>query len=139
MAKKTGIRALDHGVEEFAKSLDLAVDIVMRRLTLDAWGRLTKRTPVDTGRARASWGISQAELPGGPPIPPGEHAAPTDPDVSGIDGKSMVFVSSNLVYMERLENGHSKQAPKGMVRITVAEIAAEIDVILAELNDDVQE
>jgi hypothetical protein len=53
--------------------------------------------------------------------------------VAEIDGTTAIFITSNLPYMEALENGHSGQAPNGMVRITVAEIAAEIDSMLADL------
>jgi len=129
----TGIRGLDLWVDDVAEQLDIAVEVVARKLTLDAWGKLTKRTPVDTGRARASWQISVSEPYSGPPPMPGAYPAPSEPGVSGIDGTTSIFITSVLAYMEALENGHSGQAPNGMVRITVAEIAAEIDSALGEL------
>lgn len=128
-----GIRGLGHYVDDVAEQLNNAVDVVARKLTIDAWGKLVKRSPVDTGRARASWAISVSEPYAGPPLLPGEYPMPTAPDVSAIDGTTAIFITSNLPYMEALEEGHSGQAPNGMVRITIAEIAAEIDSVLADL------
>lgn len=129
----TGIRGLDVWMDDVAEQLDIAVEVVARKLTLDAWGKLTKRTPVDTGRARASWQISVSEPYAGPPPTPGVHAAPSEPGVAEIDGTTSIFITSVLAYMEALENGHSGQAPQGMVRITVAEMAAEIDSVVGDL------
>ena len=133
--RKTRIRGLGMWVDDLAQKLDLDLATVARKLTLDAWTKLSRRTPVDTGRARASWIVSVNEPGGGPPLLPGNYPPPAAPGVDGIDGSTAIFVTSNLIYMEALENGHSKQAPKGMVRITVAEIAAEIDVLLSSLED----
>lgn len=130
-----GIRDLGHFVDDVAEQLDIAVDVVARKLTIDAWGKLVKKTPVDTGRARASWAITVSEPYSGPPLAPGNYSPPTVPSVEEIDGTTSVFITSNLAYMERLEDGHSGQAPQGMVRITVAEVAAELDEILAELDN----
>lgn len=131
-----GIRALGHYVDDVAEQLDIAVEVVARKLTIDAWGKLVKKTPVDTGRARASWAVTVSEPYAGPPLPTGTYPPPTSPPaIEDIDGTTAVFITSNLAYMERLEDGHSGQAPQGMVRITLAEVAAELDEILAELDN----
>lgn len=36
-------------------------------------------------------------------------------------GSAAIFLTNNLPYIERLERGWSKQAPTGMVALTVAE------------------
>lgn len=59
------------------------------KTTLDVERDLKMATPVDTGRARNGW-IS---------------TAPTVPYQVGI-------VENNVEYIGRLNNGHSKQAPK---------------------------
>lgn len=128
-----GIRGLGHYMDDLAEQLDMAVEVVAQKLTIDGWGKLVKRTPVDTGRARASWAISVSEPYSGPPLLPGNYTEPNAPDVSAIDGTTAIFITSNLPYMEALEEGHSGQAPHGMVRISIAEIAAEIDSVLADI------
>jgi hypothetical protein len=41
---------------------------------------------------------------------------------------------SNIPYIEALENGHSKQAPQGMIALSVAETVAEIEGLLAGMT-----
>jgi len=129
-----GISRFGHWVDDLAEKLDIDHATVARKLTLDAWTKLTIKTPVKTGRARASWAVALGDAYSGPPNLPGTYGAPSEPDLSEIDGTTTIYVTSNLIYMEPLENGHSKQAPKGMVRITVAELMAEIDVIIDSLE-----
>jgi hypothetical protein len=38
-----------------------------------------------------------------------------------LEAGSIFYLTNNLPYGERLEYGYSKQAPSGMVRITLAE------------------
>ena len=57
---------------------------------------VVKLTPVDTGRLRNNWQIT--------------------PNIA-IGRK--VIISNNLPYAQVIEDGHSKQAPNGMVKVTV--------------------
>jgi hypothetical protein len=132
MAKQ--IRAFNLPLEKFAKALNLNLRTVVQRVALDAYTRITLRTPVDTGRARSSWQLS-VKNPSGAVPPPGTYAAPGPPDVSGITGEEEVWIASNLDYILPLEQGHSGQAPSGMVMITAAEISAEIEQYLAKLEN----
>lgn len=132
--KAHGIKPLKVAVADFAKLIDVNLGAVMRKITIDLHGKITKRTPVDTGRARASWAVSINAPPSGPPPPPGSYPTPPMVDAGKITGKTRVYIVSRLVYIEPLENGHSKQAPRGMLRIALAEIAAEIDTIVAEIT-----
>lgn len=153
--------AFESDLVSFAELLDIAPAVVMKRIVFDLHGRVTRRTPVDTGRARASWDVKQG-APSGyvPPIMVGKAKTKGKEDLgesafgmklgtgakggvagkdisaelSGIDGKHVVFITTNLEYMQYLENGSSKQAPAGMVRISVAEIEIEIESIVEQLG-----
>jgi hypothetical protein len=46
--------------------------------------------------------------------------------VAQIDGTQEVFIVNNLAYVEALENGHSKQAPNGFVKLAMMEVEADI-------------
>lgn len=107
---------------------------LQRAVFLDMSKRIIDRTPVDTGRARSNW---QAETGG--QIPSGK--IPVSGKVSGDaaasrainsamgalsehkSGESLVLVN-NLEYIQYLEEGTSKQAPSGMVKVTVAEFTS---------------
>jgi len=106
--------------------------VVIQKVALDAFCRVILRTPVDTGRARANWGVAIGT------------AAVTSPNVAYVDkegttaigaaaakvfdwnAQGSIFLCNNLPYIGALEYGHSKQAPGGMVRVTMA----EFDVIV---------
>lgn len=129
-----GIVKFQKDLSALADQLDIELATLTKRVTLTAFNMITELTPVDTGRARASWAIGvgspSAFVP--PEASPAELAAhetgvpifspPDTPyaELALIDGKQPAYITSNLVYMEALEEGHSKQAPAGMVRLTVA-------------------
>lgn len=81
-------------------------------------------TPVDTGFARASWWKAVGVL-GEHPSPPtkGFGGALQQPLKGQVRLASSVFLANNTEYIERLEYGHSQQAPQGMVRVNLAESA----------------
>lgn len=120
-------------VAEFARLLNLNQATVVRVIAADLWRMIVQRTPVDTGRARASWGMSE-----GAPIssvPPEGKYPPVTTNVSAgglshLLGTKPVFICSNLDYIEPLENGHSQQAPAGMVRVSIAEVQARITLLV---------
>lgn len=88
---------------------------------------LVMRTPVDTGRARASWRIGI----GAPDMscePPGESFANPDQQKSKLEGIELqelinapIYITNSVEYIKPLELGHSKQAPQGIVNVTAAE------------------
>ncbi|HNU27153.1 MAG TPA: hypothetical protein PKJ38_13680 [Planctomycetota bacterium] len=110
------------------KSLD-RIDIVSRKIALEMFRRVILRTPVDTGRARGNWqttvgapaigelGTRHNAKTGGAPI---ARAITVGQAWKATTGAS-ILLTNNLPYIERLEHGYSKQAPAGMVAITVAE------------------
>jgi hypothetical protein len=126
-------------VAAFARKLGLKIDVVARRVAIDLFDRIVLRTPVDTGRARASWqiGIGKASTfvrgknynnPGGAAGDARQQHANLARFKSGNGNR--IFISNNLPYIGALEFGHSDQAPHGMVRISVAEVKAEIQARL---------
>lgn len=97
-----------------------------RAVTLEAARGVILMTPVDSGRARANWQVTMAE-------PATGEADATDPSggdtlakataaVERIQPYSVSWVSNNVTYIEELEVGTSKQAPQGMMAVTLARI-----------------
>jgi hypothetical protein len=121
-----GTFALD--ISRFCKGAKADVKLAIQKITMEAFKRVVLRTPVDTGRARANWSVSE-----GSPV----TYSVSENDKSGTatlrkasDGveawecTGSIFLANNLAYIAPLEFGHSGQAPNGMVRITVAEMQA---------------
>ncbi len=128
---------LTKGIKKFAKQSGLEVDKVVRKIALIAYDGITKKTPVDTGRARGNWNFSVGNADTtvssegfgkstgkhvNSPTPPSSPKAPKITLKKG-DGLEDIYITNNLPYIKRLEDGHSKiKAPKGMVKVTLAEI-----------------
>lgn len=130
-----------------AEKIDLNLATVTQLVALKIHDGCVERTPVDTGRARAGWTLSVGEpseyTPPTPNVPSGTkpgNGTPTDPqfaqapaaDVSAIDGTTPVFIMNNVEYIQFLEEGHSQQAPNGMVRLTMQAVSAEIEALLTQ-------
>jgi hypothetical protein len=90
------------------------------------------KTPVDTGRARANWQVNvgslnnkelqEADKIGSSTIEKG-LARLAQLKRKGIG--EIIYIFNNVPYIIALEDGHSKrQAPNGMVKVTLTEIAA---------------
>lgn len=94
-------------LDNFVKQVGLSAQAVQKKVAFDLFRRIVKKTPVDTGRARASWTIS-------------------------ANGADQTVISNNVPYITALEDGHSKKAPVGMVKVSIA----EIDVAMRRLVDE---
>lgn len=109
-------------LDDFARKVGVSGTTVAKRVGLDLFGRIVRKTPVDTGRARASWNISlkQAERS---VQPAAQHTYPI-PQVGVVSMKpgDTIWISNNLPYIVKLEEGHSKQAPAGMVALSIEEV-----------------
>lgn len=115
---------------EFAEQMGGVRDAVAY-IGLEGIKRLVNKSPVDTGRFKGNWGLSIAQIDttttetvdknGGPTIARAQGSLAA---YSAQEGFPMIYLQNNLPYAERLEDGWSKQAPGGMVALTVAELAA---------------
>lgn len=125
-------------VSNWAAAQETRADELVRQVVLDIYQRIVVRSPVDTGRFRNNWQIGVGAPANGTFGAPrgkvgqdgagrwrdqaGRFArAPTAAMVSLPGAGHRYFITNNLPYARRLEYGWSKQAPEGMVRITVAE------------------
>lgn len=118
-------------LDAFAKEAPDKARTVVRKVAQEAGARVVLRSPVDTGRFRANWaaGVGAPNL---------TTTLATDKAGQGTiakltsaalrwDGEGDIYVTNSLPYAQRLEYGYSKQAPAGMVRITVAEFQTMVD------------
>lgn len=120
-----------------ANAMDADVRDVVRLLALKIETGAVTRTPVDTGRARASWNTTEetADLS---VAPEGDHPSYqgellTNPNPTGyLSGEKPIYITNNLDYIIDLEYGSSSQAPKGMARLAVADALAELNAIVDE-------
>lgn len=107
-----------------------AIMAATKAISMHVLNGVVMKTPVDTGRARGNWIVSLESPVSGTVDKNDKAGSQMIAEGTGIIGSmtepKTVFVQNNLPYIERLENGYSKQSPAGMVAITVAEISAEL-------------
>ena len=108
------------------KDIEEVPEKVVRGTVLGLFSKIVKRRPVDIGRFKGNWQIT--------------IDAPASGNLSRVDKSGNVviaeaaavlqrssfpkrayYITNNLPYAERLEYGWSKQAPNGMVRVTLGE------------------
>ena len=113
--------------------------LCIQKIIIDCGSRIIMRTPVDTGLARGNWQASKGTIPSGSvmrfdnaekavnSLGTGVSSAKTDLIAKASAYNPLTegsfFISNSLVYIQRLEYGYSKQAPSGMLRLTVAEFS----------------
>lgn len=115
-----------------AKRIDENADALVRKVALAVDTAVVLATPVDEGRARSNWQVGIGIAPEGTrePYYPGEQGSTEAANAqAAIDqGKRMiqrytkgstVHITNNLPYIQKLNDGHSAQAPAGFVEKAV--------------------
>lgn len=123
-------------LEEYADKKTKLVENIKNKFVFALYNSITFRTPVDTGRARGNWNISvnnadtsTNENQKTPQYTNYSQAPKTVEDQSA-------YISNGLDYIEGLEYGRSKQAPEGMVGVTLADADNILmSVVDGEIND----
>jgi hypothetical protein len=138
-------------LEKYAAAKKKGIKSVRRIFAFNCYSHIVMRTPVDSGRARGNWNVSV----GTPDNSTSEKTSPqySFPDqVPEANGDESMFVTNNLPYIRKLEyggypkqpkkptgktvNGYSRQAPNGMVGITVAEVDNLFSAAVQEAGND---
>lgn len=112
-------------------SLSKFTDKVMRGTLLGLTTRIIVRSPVDTGRFRNNWfasfGSPSSKTTGSADKSGSKAMAATQAAIGELQAGQTFYLTNNLPYSLPLEYGSSKQAPNGMLRISVAEVQRAID------------
>lgn len=131
-------------INEWGKTQKDDIKKVRKSFVFFLYSAIVKRTPVDTGRARSNWFISKGKVNAS--VTDKKSNRYNLGNVPDADGDEDYFISNNLPYIGTLEygeypdpvkkgtydkkrkqwvkksdNGFSKQAPHGMLGVTVAE------------------
>lgn len=110
---------------EFARRLDViaakiedGANKIVRKAALAVDAAVVTATPVDTGRARSNW-IATVDKPNHGTVETyGGGAAQSAIAQAGSviavrRFGQVIWISNNLAYIDKLNKGHSKQAPAG--------------------------
>lgn len=111
---------------EFREKVEDRLLEVVQKLGMELLQRIVMKTPVDTGRARGGWSVSignpstgetgNIDRGGGETISRGAAV------ITGLTELQALWIVNNVEYVSFLEDGHSGQAPAGMVAVSLAEM-----------------
>ena len=116
-------------LQRFADKTGVKLDLVVRKVALDIYEKVTVKTPVDTGRAKGNWNMSVGRKDtstndNATSTPQGQPAK--KPFLIKGSGVSVIYITNSLPYIYALEHGHSQKASAGMVAVTVNEVRASL-------------
>ena len=136
MARSASFR-LD--ISAFVEKAGDRADLVVRKVALDLFSKVVLKTPVDTGRARGHWGVGINSVRTGSALDKSGSAtiASASATLNGARAGDTIYLANNLPYIVRLEYGHSKQAPAGMVRSTIDEFQRAVNNAVTEAKREV--
>jgi len=117
--------------EEIAERMRKRVTKVVTALVLRIDANLRRNpsqggTPVDTGYARANWVPTIGAPLEGVVANDAERAGHAAAILSYDLSRGPVYVSNHVPYVQRLNSGHSQQAPAAFVERAVAEALDEV-------------
>lgn len=124
-------------VRAVIQALERVTEKAIVKITLDVTANLVQSTPVDVGWARANWVPAIGtpvlkNLSGVDPTSGATSAAAAEQQgaLGGIVAgykldRGKVFVSNNVPYITKLNDGSSKQAPAGFVQAAIRKAVAE--------------
>lgn len=125
-------------IQRFVDKAKGNVDLVVRKVALDLFRRVIMKSPVDTGRFKGNWQVAIGSVPAGTLEINDKAGTATIAKVTAatmqLEAGQIITLVNNLAYASALEYGHSKQAPNGMVRLTVAEYGAVVNRAAAEVR-----
>ena len=116
-------RKIEKSIKRVTVELEGEILKDMRRLAIAADAQLVANTPRDTGRAAANW-LPALNVPrrdevgkAGDEFP--NPLAKAASEIVGVKIGDSIFLSNNLPYILRLNDGHSKKAPSGFVEAAI--------------------
>lgn len=140
--------ALD--IRKFAEKAKDRADIAVKGVVIAFAGKIDERSPVGDasywksppprgyvgGRFRGNWQLGVGSMPGGVlnrVDPSGDRVrAEIGSAVPGDAAGKVYWLANNVPYAQRIENGWSRQAPTGLVGLTVTEFDSFVSAAVAD-------
>lgn len=98
-------------IAAFAKAAGESLDATVRGITVELFTGVILSTPVDTGRARGNWQTTTETPAVGDVDRIGEAGAIAEAHAKAGGVGTVTFLTNNLPYIMKLEEGHSEQSP----------------------------
>lgn len=134
-------------IENLSKRTMAKIQKIMKTAAMELFKSVIMMTPVDTGRAKGNWQCTMTRPANG--IIDSEQSeevtiAKMVETTLKSSIKNGIFLTNNLPYIQKLEyggygdgpktqKGYSKQAPAGMVRVSLERIEKDLKKIIQDV------
>lgn len=126
-------------VNKWTEKAQARMKLAIRKIALEVFREVIMMSPVDTGRFKGNWQVAINEIPQGTleiDDKTGTVAmSKADAAALQLEVGEAIYLVNNLPYARPLEYGSSKQAPQGMIRITVRRWKPIVEMIGRSLAD----
>ena len=122
---------LNQQVNNIFRDMKAKADTLVSAIVLETDAKLKEQSPVDEGRFRASWRISEGEI---------DESVNAEGDTAQQNYSEQItadkdyHLTNSLPYAQRLADGHSKQAPSGWIELIAMGIEGRVNQVAQELN-----
>lgn len=124
-------------IAKFVEKAGKNADEVVRKTAFEVFSQVIIISPVDEGRFKGNWQVAIESIPSGVLDTVDKSGTATIAKAKAatltMRAGQIIYMVNNLEYARPLEYGHSKQAPSGMVRITVENFNAIINRAASEV------
>ena len=145
MATVTNARQVIDDLERWAEVTGQELGQAVASAALQVFSSTMTRTPVDTGRLRGNWQAAINREPSGTVDRSASAALSEARAVAQQFKEGSIFLVNNVSYAASIEyglygdgpktsGGFSKQAPRGMLRVSVAEFDSALRKAVREAN-----
>lgn len=118
MAVTIKLKNVEKTFEELGEEVTLLINLAQRASAFSATAELSQVTPVDTGRARASWNLNNDGR-----LVDSLNTINTSKSVLGPVSKTKIetlYITNGTPYIQELNAGSSQQAPPRFIEKTIA-------------------
>ena len=122
----SSVAGFNSDLRKFAKATGVETELVVRKIAFEVLKGVVQKTPVDTGRAKANWNLGYGSA--NRKITNNTTFRLIQPPKGS--GKRVIYITNHLPYINALEHGSSKQAPRGMVGLTMLDIERSIKRVI---------
>ena len=140
---ENNIKQFSLNVENWGEEAKAKGERLVRALILGLYRDVILATPVDTGRARSNWMLS-IDTPNRGTVNADDSGAKKnqhsgrskamtmvgDAKLRNMGKASRVYISNSLPYIKALEEGHSPQAPNGMLETALKKLKARVATLM---------
>lgn len=132
----TNVEAFNAAVGAFAAKhiTGESMQVFQQKIALDALGKLSSFTPIDTGYLNLNWqltiGTPAVGTKGKPKTKYSQSSTPDPAEVlkvAAIPPFSLTWITNNAEYAEYVNNGTAKMAAKQMVERTIIDLTTELE------------